>query len=68
MIVYSAEDAQKVVGDRGQNGLVIVEINPKFTLREAFHSPMEKVEKVVGEMYGVNFETMMMRDPVFADR
>lgn len=68
VIVYSAEEAQKVVGDRGQNGLVIVEINPKFTLREAFRSPMEKIEKVVGEMYGVNFETMMMRDPVFADR
>ena len=68
MIVYNAEDAQKVVGDKGQNGLVIVEINPKFTLKDAFRSPLEKVQKVINEMYGVNFETMMMRVPVYADR
>lgn len=67
VIVYSAEDAQKLVGDKGQNGLVIVEIKPTFTLRDAFRSPLEKVQKVIDEMYGVNFETMMMRIPVFAD-
>ena len=68
MIVYSAEEAQKLIGDKGQNGLVIVEINTKFTIRNAFRSPLEKVQKVINEMYGVNFETMMLRDPVYADR
>ena len=68
VIVYSAEDAQKLVGDKGQNGLVIVEIKPTFTLRDAFRSPLEKVQKVIDEMYGVNFETMMMRNPVYIDR
>lgn len=68
VIVYNSEDAQKLVGDKGQNGLVIVEIKPTFTLRDAFRSPLEKVQKVIDEMYGVNFETMMMREPVYADR
>ena len=68
MIVYSAEEAQKIAGDRGQNGLVIVEIKQGFTLRTAFRSPWEKVQRVINEMYGVNFETMMMREPVYADR
>lgn len=68
VIVYSAEDAQKLVGDKGQNGLVIVEIKPTFTLRDAFRNPFEKVQNTIYEMYGVNFETMMMRDPVYPDR
>ena len=65
MIVYNAEEAQKMVGDKGQNGLVIVEIKPGFLLRDAFRSPLEKVQRTIYEMYGVNFETMMMRDPVY---
>lgn len=68
VIVYSAEEAQKIAGDMGQNGLVIVEIKQGFTLRDAFRSPWEKVQRVINEMYGVNFETMMMRNPVYADR
>ena len=65
--VYDSETAQSMVGDRGTNGLVVVEISPKFTLRQAFKSHLETMLKVLSEMYGVNFETMMFRDVVYID-
>ena len=67
MIVYNAEEAQKLVGEKGQNGLVVVEIKPGFLLRDALRNPFEKVQRTIYEMYGVNFETMMMREPVYIE-
>ncbi len=67
IVMYSAEDAQKIIGDKGINGLVIVAIKPKFTIQQAIFSPMEKAVALANEMYGVNFETMMMRSPLIAE-
>lgn len=65
VIVYNSEEAQQVVGDKGINGLVIVEINPKFTLQQALVSPVEKAVILINEMYSVNFETMMRREVLY---
>ncbi|MBP5693378.1 MAG: hypothetical protein J6W86_06690 [Bacteroidales bacterium] len=65
VIVYNSEEAQQVVGDKGVNGLVIVEINPKFTLQQALVSPVEKAVILINEMYSVNFETMMRREVLY---
>jgi len=67
MVVYSSEEAQGIIGDKGINGLVLVEINPKYTLQQALVGPMERANKVISEMYMVNFETMMGREPVFVE-
>lgn len=65
MVVYNSEEAQNVIGDRGINGLVIVDIKPQFTLQQALVSPVEKAVILINEMYGVNFESMMRRDVLY---
>ena len=47
------------------NGLVIVDINPKYTLQQALVGPFEKAVLLIAQMYGVNFEAMMMREILY---
>ena len=65
MVAYSAEEAQKIIGDKGINGLVIVAISPKYTLQQAFIGLAEKMQNLIDQMYVVNFETMMLREPLY---
>ncbi len=65
MVAYSSEEAQKLIGDKGVNGLVIVEINPKYTLQQAIVGVAEKMQNLLEQMYVVNFESMMIRDPLY---
>ena len=65
IVMYDAEEAQKIIGDKGINGLVIVEVKPQYTLQQALLSPIEKAVALTNQMYGVNFESMMMREPVY---
>ncbi len=65
MVVYDSQEAQKIVGNRGVNGLVVVAISPKYTLAEALFSPLEKVQRLIVDMYTINIETMMMREVVY---
>jgi len=65
VVIYNSDEAQELVGERGVNGLVIVDINPKYTLQQALVGPFEKAVLLIAQMYGVNFEAMMMREILY---
>lgn len=64
VIMYSSEEAQKIIGDKGVNGLVVAVIDSKHTLAEALMSPVEKLERTLNEMIVVNFRSLLLREPM----
>ena len=64
VIMYSSEEAQKIIGDKGVNGLVLAVIDSQHTLAEALLNPVEKLERTLNEMIVVNFRSLLLREPM----
>lgn len=61
---YGAEDAVKIAGDRGSNGLVIILIKSKYTLNQAIMNAADKLQRLVNEMADVNMTMLKERDAI----
>ncbi len=64
MSVYDPSEAVKIIGEKGVNGLIIVLINSKFTLRNAIISMPEKIRRRVRELEDVNLISLGSRTPI----
>lgn len=61
---YPAEEAMKIVGSRGVNGLIIVLIDSKFTLNQAVRPQSEKILEMTRKLEEINLTTMYYRKPI----
>lgn len=64
MSVYDPSEAVKIIGEKGVNGLIIVLINSKFSLRNAIVSMPEKIRRRIRELEDVNLVSLGSRAPI----
>ncbi|MBR3303518.1 MAG: hypothetical protein IKI67_04985 [Bacteroidales bacterium] len=64
VMVYDSENAQQLVGERGVNGLVVVLIDPKYTLSQAIIPASEKIIRNMAQMLYLNMAAIVMRTPI----
>lgn len=61
---YDSSEAVKIIGDKGVNGLIIVLISSKYTLRNAIVSMPEKIRRRIRELEDVNLISLGSRAPI----
>src|SRR5574344_2349229 len=64
MTAYSGEDAMKIIGDKGINGMVVVAIKPPYTLQQAVYNMAEKMKRFSVELETVNKAVLDGRNPI----
>lgn len=64
MTAYSGEEAMKIIGDKGFNGLVVVAVKPPFTLQQAVYNMAEKMKRTSKELEVVDKAVLDGRKPI----
>lgn len=65
---YDPENAVKLVGDRGFDGLFIVLIKSQYTLKESILPINERIKRLSAELDKLNMTSLVVRNPIIINK